>query len=603
MKTDEQTAPGTTEETLEHWLQLSAELHLPLDTVTHELGIVAQKGAGKSYCASVLMEEMVGQGLFVGYIDPLGIAWGIRSSADGESAGLPVLILGGRHSDLPLDPAAGKIVSQFVLEQRQPFILDLSLFEDEEQQRQFVADFIEGFRPHEEVLLHLIVDESDIFAPQIPQSPAAQRSLRAMNLLTRRFRYKGIGATLITQRPAELHKSVLGQIDLLIALRVVSPQDIKALDEWIKRNASEEERAQFLATLSGLDTGRAWMWSPQWLRLFQQVAIRTRRTYDSSQTPKVGVKRSVPKQLAEIDLTHLNEQMAALIEQMRTQDPAWLRARIGELENQLRSARKERAQTGHTSAPGKDASDAQLIEATLPGNQEQVAALASKEREIQELQAQLVRLRNITLTIDGSRLTLGEVPSLLHLDSISARVALATIDVEQLRGVSPRDAESEKHLPGEAPAPTLFERIQQLEAEKAQLQADLESLRNQQRSRRVASAPQQDVIEMLNNHERYTWKWLVQRLVNLGDTPAAILRELFSYDGRGLTTTELAGHLHRATNTVNRNIPVALIRSNLIDCRKRGNAYIYTGKIMDYLRAEFPGKEKALLVHIFVLLA
>jgi hypothetical protein len=602
MKTDEQTAPGTTEE-IQHWLQLAEGLRLPLDTVTHELGIVAQKGAGKSYCASVLMEEMVGQGLFVGYIDPLGIAWGIRSSADGESAGLPVLILGGRHGDLPLDPAAGTIVSQFVLEQRQPFILDLSLFEDEEQQRQFVADFIEGFRPHEEVLLHLIVDESDIFAPQIPQSSAAQRSLRAMNQLTRRYRYKGIGVTLITQRPAELHKSVLGQIDLLIALRVVSPQDIKALDEWIKRNASEAERGQFLATLSGLETGRAWIWSPQWLRLFQQVAIRTRNTYDSSQTPKVGVKRSAPKQLAEIDLTHLNEQMAALIEQMRTQDPAWLRARIGELENQLRGARKEHALTGHTSAPDKDAADVQLIEAALPGNQEQVAALAAKDREIQELKTQLERLRNITLTIEGRRLTLGEAPSVLHLDSLSASVALATIDVEQLRSVSPRDAESEKHLPGEAPAPSLFERVQKLEAEKAQLQADLESLRNQQRSRRVASAPQQDVIEMLSNHERYTWKWLVQRLVNLGDTPAGISRELFSYDGRGLTTTELAGHLHRATNTVNRNIPVALIRSNLIDCQKRGNAYIYTGKIMDYLRAEFPGKEKALLAHIFVLLA
>ena len=299
-----------------------------------------------SYTASVLMEEMVEHGLFVGYIDPLGIAWGIRASADGERAGYPVLILGGRHSDLPLDPAAGSIVSQFVLESRQPFILDLSLFEDEDEQRQFVAEFIRGFRLHEEVLCHLIVDEADLFAPQVPQSPMAQRSLTAMNRLTRRFRYKGMGCTLITQRPAELNKSVLGQLDLLLALRVISPQDSKALDDWIKRNAGEAERAQFLATLSGLPTGTAWAWSPQWLHLFRQVAIRTRRTFDSSATPKAGMKRATPRQLAEIDLTHLGEQMEALVERARENDPVQLRTRIRQLEGMLRSAGTQQGDPG-----------------------------------------------------------------------------------------------------------------------------------------------------------------------------------------------------------------------------------------------------------------
>ena len=35
-------------------LRLAADLHLPLDALTHVLGIVAQRGAGKSYAASVL---------------------------------------------------------------------------------------------------------------------------------------------------------------------------------------------------------------------------------------------------------------------------------------------------------------------------------------------------------------------------------------------------------------------------------------------------------------------------------------------------------------------------------------------------------------------
>ncbi len=230
-------------------LCLSESLTLPRSMMTHVAGILAMRGMGKSYTASVLMEEMVRAGLFVGFVDPLGIAWGIRASSDGEHEGLPVLIFGGRHGDITLDPGAGKIVSQAALDLRQPYILDLSLFDTEDEQRAFLADFIEALRPHENVLMHLIVDEADLFGPQIPQSSEARRSLHAMHALVRRFRFKGIGATLISQRPAELSKGML-QLDVLIALGMTTPQDIKALDEWIKRNATEIERQTFLSTLS-----------------------------------------------------------------------------------------------------------------------------------------------------------------------------------------------------------------------------------------------------------------------------------------------------------------------------------------------------------------
>lgn len=338
-----------------------------------------------SYTALVEMEEMVERGLFVGYIDPLGIAWGIRSSADGQKAGYPVLIFGGRHGDLPLDPAAGKIVCAFVLEQRQPFILDLSLFESVDQQCLFVADFIEGFRQEEDILLHLDVDESDLFAPQFPKSQARTRSLDAMDALTRRFRSKGLGTTLITQRPAELHKSVLGQIELLLALRLLAPHDINALDDWIKRNAKVEERAQFLATLSGLPTGTAWAWSPQWLHIFELVAIRTRRTYDSSATPKVGVKRTPPKQLAEINLSHLSEQMAALFEQARASDPALLQARIKELEAELRRVREEQPRSPRSVGKSQQLDSPQEIEKLSL----QIRQLESEKRSLQETIAEM----------------------------------------------------------------------------------------------------------------------------------------------------------------------------------------------------------------------
>lgn len=374
-------------------LHLSSDLKLPIEATTQVLGIFAQRGAGKSYSAAVYTEELVKHGLFVGYIDPLGIAWGLRSSASGEQPGYPILILGGEHGDLPLDYTAGRIVAQFVMETRQPFILDLSLFEDQNQQCQFVADFLHGFRTSSEVLLHLIIDEADIFAPQVPETVQERRSLKAMNDLTRRYRSKGFGATLISQRPAVLHKNVLSMVDVLIALRVVSPQDVKALDEWIKRNATSSEREQFLTTVSSLPNGTEWVWSPQWLKIFKTASFRERETFNSSATPKVGAKQQQPKQLAEVDLTQISEQLTALIERTNEQDPAILQARIKRLQEELYEERKARVQI--SSAPVLPAKEPQKqVQDLLAQNsalQEQVTKLreevVKREQEIEALQS------------------------------------------------------------------------------------------------------------------------------------------------------------------------------------------------------------------------
>jgi hypothetical protein len=358
-------------------LTLAENLTLPRNTVTHVLGVLAMRGMGKSYLASVLMEEMVRQGLFVGFIDPLGIAWGIRSSADGQDPGLNVFIFGGRHGDMQIDPAAGRLVAQAVLDLRLPFVLDLSLFDTEEDQRAFVADFVEAFRPCEQVLLHLIVDEADIFAPQTPQSAESQRSLRAMHALARRYRYKGIGATFICQRPAELHKGVM-QFDLLLALCITQPHDVNALDAWIKNNATAEDRATFLSTLASLPVGTAWAWSPRWLHLFERVAIRTRRTYDSSRTPDVDSVPVEPKRLADIDLGALSAQIEALMQRAKETDPVVLQRRIQALEERLRTA----------SARGA-ARQADGMQIGYPLAEEERARLQAR---IQELETQVAEL-------------------------------------------------------------------------------------------------------------------------------------------------------------------------------------------------------------------
>ncbi len=99
-------------------LTLGPGLVLPVEAVTETFAILAKRGAGKTYTAAVLMEEMMGAGLPVVIVDPVGVWWGLRSSADGTAEGLPVVIFGGDHADLPLAETAGELLADLVARAR-----------------------------------------------------------------------------------------------------------------------------------------------------------------------------------------------------------------------------------------------------------------------------------------------------------------------------------------------------------------------------------------------------------------------------------------------------------------------------------------------------
>ena len=320
----------------EKQLRIASGLSLPLDAVTQTFGILARKGAGKTYTAAVFAEELIGAGLPVVILDPLGAFWGLRSSADGEKPGLPVTILGGEHGDVPLDPHAGKVIADLVVEQPGAYILDLSAFESNAAQDRFVTDFAERIyrlKAAERSPLHLIVDEADSFAPQRPM-PGQQRMLGAFEAIVRRGRIRGLGVTLITQRPAVLNKNVLTQVECLITLQITAPQDRKAIDEWVAGNGTKEERDELVASLASLQKGEAWFWSPSWLQVFTRAQVRLRKTFDSSKTPEAG-EVIEPKRMAPVDLDRLRDRMAAAIAKAEAEDPKKLQARIRELERQV----------------------------------------------------------------------------------------------------------------------------------------------------------------------------------------------------------------------------------------------------------------------------
>jgi hypothetical protein len=317
-------------------LRIAEGLQLPLDLATQSVGVVAQRGAGKTYLAAVIIEELVGAGVPVVALDPVGVLWGLRLGAEGkERGGLPIVILGGERGDVPLEATAGKFVAEWVVTERRSCVLDLSGFRKNEQ-RQFVTDFAEELYRKNRQPLHVVLDEADMFMPQRPMH-GEERMLGAFEDLVRRGRARGIGLTMATQRPAVIHKDCLTQVSTLVALRMVGPQDVKAIDAWIQSHGTADDRKRVLDSLPSLPVGEAWFWSPGWLGLLKRVKVRKRKTFDSSKAPTVGDKRVLPQKLAPVDLDALRGRLLQAVERAKADNPAVLRARIAELE---RAAKK-----------------------------------------------------------------------------------------------------------------------------------------------------------------------------------------------------------------------------------------------------------------------
>src|SRR5271170_269731 len=145
-------------------LHISDDLSLPLDFITSTQAILAKKRVGKTYTAQVLAEELLAAGQQVVVIDPTSAWWGLRSSADGKSAGYPITIFGGRHGDLPLEATSGEVLANAIVADRFSAVLDVRLLKKGQRLR-FIADFLEALYDKNTEAMHLFLDEADAYAP------------------------------------------------------------------------------------------------------------------------------------------------------------------------------------------------------------------------------------------------------------------------------------------------------------------------------------------------------------------------------------------------------------------------------------------------------
>lgn len=318
-------------------LHLSKELSLPLDAVTQTIAFLARKGAGKTYGASKLAEEMIDAGAQVAVIDPVGVWYGLRLAADGKGKGISIPVFGGLHGDVPLEATAGALVADLLVDKGICAVIDVSMFRKGDRKR-FATDFAEQLfhrKKSARSAMHLFLEEAQVLVPQRVQADEA-RMLGAFEDIVKLGRNFGIGVTLISQRPQAVNKDALTQTECLIVLQTNGAQERKALSEWIVEQGLDV--GELVDSLPGLQKGEAYVWSPSWLGLTKRIHISEKRTFNASATPEVGKREVVAKELAPVELDEIKTAMAATIERAAASDPAKLQKRIRELEAQLAKA-------------------------------------------------------------------------------------------------------------------------------------------------------------------------------------------------------------------------------------------------------------------------
>ena len=316
-------------------LHISEHFSLPLDWLLSTAVVFGTRGSGKTTFSSVVAEEAVAAKQRFCAVDLKGDYYGLKSTADGKGEGIPVVIFGGDHADLPLEEGAGEFVGQTVAGLQQSVILDLEHFSKGKQVRFLAAFFAALYDTNREPML-LIADEAQRYAPQKPWSPEAQICLGAVEDIVKLGRKHGIGVLVVTQRGSSLNKEVSELCDMMVAFRSPGVRDQTRISEWLEANATQEQMDRVMArgVLSGLDTGTGvFVTNNPDLRegkepLLEFEKVRARLTFDSCATPKIGQRRKEPKRLAKPDLDAIRAKMADAIERAKENDPKALRQMV-----------------------------------------------------------------------------------------------------------------------------------------------------------------------------------------------------------------------------------------------------------------------------------
>jgi uncharacterized protein len=316
-------------------------LPFPSSVLSQHVIALGKTRSGKSSKLKLIVEYLLERDEPGCIIDPKGDWWGLKSSANGKSAGYPVVIFGGEHADVPLNPRAGAAVAELIATGNRPSLIDLGGWMVSER-TQFFIDFASTWFKVARGHRKLIIDEVHNFAPKGKIiDPQAGKMLHWANRLASEGAGKGTILIAASQRPQKVHNDFLTSCETLIACKVIHKADRDAIKDWIDGCADPAAGRQVITELASMGKPEAWVWSPEADFGPKRISFPMFSTYDSFKPQDASSTKL--KGWAEVDLEEVRAKLQVVVAEAEANDPKLLRARIAELERQISGGKRELA--------------------------------------------------------------------------------------------------------------------------------------------------------------------------------------------------------------------------------------------------------------------
>lgn len=261
-----------------------------------------------------------------------------------------------------------------------------------------MSDFTEALYENNRAPLTLFVDEADQLAPQKLPADMAML-LHRMERLIRMGRQRGIVMWMMTQRPQLLNKNLLSQAETLIAMKMTTPHDRKAIRDWMEAHDPEQAK-EVEDNLAKLHVGEAYVWVPP-ADFLERIQFPLFSTFDSGRTPKHG-ERIGPIILPQIDVTEYEQALNLGDATSETGDASDFARQVSTLTMKL-AAMESRALTAEAliSEIGlKGSSDDGSSIAELLADERNRRRLA--EEQLQKVSAEAERLRRVPVYFEAA---------------------------------------------------------------------------------------------------------------------------------------------------------------------------------------------------------
>lgn len=231
---------------------LGTNFGFPLDVAYEKIFIGGKTGSGKSYTSGVFMEELSRHGIQFVCFDALDAHSGLPqlpnveriSPTEEESVNVHKLVYNLQNSNSSL------IIN----------MVNLKL----ETQQEIIGEYCEALLAVDKMGKPIMsfFEECQDFVPQIGRPPSFPPIVRLCKL----GRGKGLGATLISQRPAAIHKEALSQVSTYLVHNIINTRDLEALKIQLSFGTDKNTIKNILSSISYASPGEMVCFSPKYFK-------------------------------------------------------------------------------------------------------------------------------------------------------------------------------------------------------------------------------------------------------------------------------------------------------------------------------------------------